>query len=249
MNQANPKERFVALLGYWDERLEAALDTDPGFFESYLGMLAVAVDGGPLDRKTCDLVLLAANASVTHLHAPSVSAHLSSAVLNGATKAEILEVLQLASVLGIHGYMLGAPILIEEARKVDPGRFRAGQRENAIREAFRSSRGYWSPLLEDLLLASPDFWEAYTAFSSHPWKTGVLPPRTKELIYVAIDASTTHLHEAGTRIHTANALRHGAAPEEVLQVLQLVSCMGMQTYLLGLPEVLAKAEASPGAKA
>jgi alkylhydroperoxidase/carboxymuconolactone decarboxylase family protein YurZ len=55
----------------------------------------------------------------------------------------------------------------------------------------------------------------------------------KELLYVAIDVSTTHLFEPGVRIHTRNALRYGATPAQVLQVMQVVSCLGFQSFLLG----------------
>ncbi|WP_244138400.1 hypothetical protein [Burkholderia stabilis] len=52
---------------------------------------------------------------------------------------------------------------------------------------------------------------------------------------MAIDISTTHLFEPGVRIHTRNALRYGATAAQVLQVMQLVSCVGMQSFLLGAP--------------
>lgn len=231
------EEQFRDLHGYWDEDAARAAAADPEFFATYLAMAEVALRSGPLDRKTCDFIQIAANAAVTHLNGEAVRHHIASARRNGATQAEIVEVLQVASVLGIHGYMLGAPIAIEEAGKAGGKGFAMGPRENSIKQAFSEGRGYWSPLLEDMVMASPDFFEAYTRFSSHPWKRGALEPRVKELLYVAIDVSTTHLHEAGTRIHTANALRHGAQPDEVVQVMQIVSCIGIQSYLLGIPRL------------
>lgn len=235
------REQFTDLHGYWAEELAGAAASDPEFFASYLAMAEVALRSGPLDRKTCDFVQIAANAAVTHLNGEAVRHHIASAKRNGATKIELVEVLQVISVLGIHGYMLGAPVAIEETKKAASttgGKaFAMGPRESGIKQAFSEGRGYWSPLLEDMVMASPDFFEAYTRFSSHPWKRGALEPRVKELLYVAIDVSTTHLHEAGTRIHTANALRHGAHPDEVVQVMQIVSCIGFQSYLLGISKL------------
>jgi alkylhydroperoxidase/carboxymuconolactone decarboxylase family protein YurZ len=89
-----------------------------------------------------------------------------------------------------------------------------------------------------MLRFSPDFFEAYVELSSVPWKHGTLPPKVRELIYVAIDASTTHLHEQGTRIHMENALRHGATPAEIVEVLALVSVLGVHTITLGVPIML-----------
>jgi alkylhydroperoxidase/carboxymuconolactone decarboxylase family protein YurZ len=238
MTASDVQDRFTRLFGYWDEGLRRALDADPGFVDVYLDMFEVALGSGPLGRKTCKLMLVAANAAVTHLHTPAVSAHIANARKHGATDQELLEVLQLVSVLGIHAYTLGTPILVEEARKADPNHFAPGERASAIRDSFQKGRGYWSPLFEDLVCASADFFDAYTRFSSYPWSTGVLPRELKELIYVAVDASTTHLHEMGMRIHMQNALRYGAPPEAVLQVLQLVSCMGIQSYLTAAPHLL-----------
>jgi hypothetical protein len=72
-------------------------------------------------------------------------------------------------------------------------------RRQKLKAHFIEARGYWSELWDGVLQLSPEFFEAYSLFSSIPWKHGTLPPKIKELIYVAIDASTTHLYTPGTR--------------------------------------------------
>ena len=89
-----------------------------------------------------------------------------------------------------------------------------------------------------MLALAPDYFEAYADFSSAPWKLGTLEPKARELIYVAIDAVTTHLYEPGTRIHMENALKHGAAPREIMEVLKLTSVLGIHTIAVGLPALL-----------
>ena len=108
-------------------------------------------------------------------------------------------------------------------------------RRQRLKDDFITARGYWSELWDGVLQLSPEFFEAYSAFSSVPWKHGTLPPKIKELIYVAIDASTTHLYNPGTRIHIANALKQGATRDEVMEVLQIVSVLGIHTMSTGLP--------------
>src|SRR5579863_6250992 len=108
-------------------------------------------------------------------------------------------------------------------------------RRQALKDAFIAARGYWSALWDGVLELSPEFFEAYTAFSAVPWKHGTLPPKIKELIYVAIDASTTHLYNPGTRIHIANALKLGATSDEVMEVLEIVAVLGIHTISTGLP--------------
>ena len=69
---------------------------------------------GVLDQKTWELIAIAVDASCTHMYAPGVRRHIRGALAAGATKEEILAVLQAVSVLGIHSMSLGAPILVEE---------------------------------------------------------------------------------------------------------------------------------------
>ena len=102
-----------------------------------------------------------------------------------------------------------------------------------MKQAFIERRGYWSPLWDDLLRSSPDYFEAYSAFSSHPWTEGVLEPKVKEFVYISIDAATHHLFEFGLRIHIRNALGHGASAAELMAVLQLLTIEGLRSSCLG----------------
>jgi len=120
------------------------------------------------------------------------------------------------------------------------------ERQKQLKERFIRDRGYWRERAWDpILRLDPDFFEAYLNFSSVPWKKGVLPPKVKELIYIAIDASTTHLFEPGLRQHIANALKYGATKEEIMEVFELVSVLGIHTCTMEVPvllEELKKAE-------
>ena len=69
---------------------------------------------GYLDQKTWELIAIAVDASCTHMHGPGVRRHIRGALDAGATKEEVLAVLQGVSILGIHSMALGAPMLVEE---------------------------------------------------------------------------------------------------------------------------------------
>ena len=60
----------------------------------------------------------------------------------------------------------------------------------------------------------------------------------REFTYIAINASTTHLHAAGTRTHTRNALRLGATRQEIMGVLELTSVLGIHSTTHGVPILL-----------
>jgi alkylhydroperoxidase/carboxymuconolactone decarboxylase family protein YurZ len=230
--------RYRDLHGYIDKTVQSACEIDPQFFEHYLQLAETAMTSGPLTAKFTQFVLIAANASITHMNKEALQANIQRARELGASDAELREVLQISSVVGIHSYMVGASAVLEEvaraAGKPLTDRPVLGSREQKIKDKFIEGRKYWSPLLEDLLVASPSFWDAYANFSSYPWISGVLSPKEKELLYITIDVQTTHLFEPGIRIHMANALRYGATKEEILQIAEIVSCLGIQTYLTGL---------------
>ena len=111
-------------------------------------------------------------------------------------------------------------------------------RQEKLKADFIAARGYWADLWDNVLLLSPDYFEAYAEFSSVPWKHGTLEPKVRELIYIAIDAATTHLYDPGTKIHMENALKQGATPAEIMEVLELTSVLGVHTISVGLPALL-----------
>ncbi|MEK9556270.1 MAG: carboxymuconolactone decarboxylase family protein, partial [Gammaproteobacteria bacterium] len=72
-------------------------------------------------------------------------------------------------------------------------------------------------------------------FSGAPWRTNVLEPKVREFVYIAIDASTTHLYEPGLRLHIRNAIGYGASQEELMEILQLIAALGIHTMTESLP--------------
>lgn len=235
------KAAFVSARGYWSPLWDGVLRLDPEYFEAYTRFSEVPWRKGPLEPKVKELVYIAIDAATTHLFEPGIRVHVRNALDRGATVEEVMEVLELTSVLGIHTCTVGVPILLEElaALGLETGSTRElGEREQALKDEFVRVRGYWSELWDGVLRLDADFFEAYFAFSAVPWQHGVLTPKVRELIYIAIDASTTHLFEPGIRIHIRNALQHGATAAEIMEVLELTSVLGIHTCTVGVPILL-----------
>lgn len=110
------KQRFVDEHGYWDGTWEAMLDTDPDLFERYADFSAIPLKSKHLPQKVKALVLLALDAAATHLYRPGIKTHMRNALRHGATVPEIVEVIEIVSVIGIHGALVGAPMLEENLR-------------------------------------------------------------------------------------------------------------------------------------
>jgi alkylhydroperoxidase/carboxymuconolactone decarboxylase family protein YurZ len=110
------------------------------------------------------------------------------------------------------------------------------------------ARGDWNPLWDQMRELDPEFMEAYLAFRSVPHKKGPLPVKFKELVMVAINAATTHLYAPGVRRHMKNALRAGATPEEVVEVIQLTTVMGIHSCNLAIPILMEELKAQKEAE-
>ncbi len=99
----------------------------------------------------------------------------------------------------------------------------------AIKARFIAERGYWRPWTDTLLRHNPRFLERYAAYAGHPARVGPLSAKQVELVYVALDASSTHLFASGLKTHMEKALAAGATPREILDVLHLVAAQGLDS--------------------
>lgn len=100
--------------GNWNPLWDEFAAMDPAWTEKFMAMGMHSIASGVLDPKTLEFIAIAVDASCTHMYGPGVRRHIRRALELGATKQEILTVLQCVSVLGIHTMSLGAPILAEE---------------------------------------------------------------------------------------------------------------------------------------
>ena len=76
-----------------------------------------------------------------------------------------------------------------------------------------------------------------------------MPAKELELLSVALDASYTHMYAPGTRRHIRAALKLGATPAEIMEVLKLCVVQGVQACNMGVPilvEELEHAERTSG---
>ncbi|MEU8402521.1 carboxymuconolactone decarboxylase family protein [Nonomuraea sp. NPDC048892] len=235
--QQEIKDEFVRVRGTWGEAWESMLRLDPGFLESYLRLSAVPWNRDRLPPKVKEFVYIAMDAAATHLYAPGIRQHVRAALGYGASAEEIMEVLQLTATLGIHACNIGVPLLLEvlEEEGLRDGPEPLDERREELKADFTRRRGYWHSFWDGLLELDPDLFEAYLDFSGVPWTTGVLEPKVKELIYIAFDASATHLYEPGLKLHMRNALGLGATAEEIMEVLAIVSVIGIHTVTEGAP--------------
>jgi alkylhydroperoxidase/carboxymuconolactone decarboxylase family protein YurZ len=242
------KAELVALRGTWGPEWDAVLELDPEYLRAFIAFAAVPATARHLDDATRALVALAVDAAVTHLHAAGVREHIRAALAAGATRAQVMEVLECTSTLAIHAMNVGVPVLVEvlAERGIRTEPAPPTERQEQLKADFTAARGYWNPTWDELLELDPELFAAYTDFSSVPWRTGTLSPKTRELVYIAFDTSSTHLYRVGLKLHIENALGYGATPEEILEVMEVASLIGMQSATLAAPILLEESIRSTG---
>ena len=171
------KQQFVSQLrdAPWDETWESIAKLSPELFEASVNFIAVPRKKKHLSSKTQQLMSIAVDAASTHLYRPGIRTHINAALKEGATPAEIIEVIELTGTLGIHGCNIGVPLLVEVMKEegIYDKHPTAGESFDEHREKlkaeFTKNREYWHAFWEDFLALDPEFFEAYLNFSSVPW--------------------------------------------------------------------------------
>lgn len=226
-------------LGIEHPSLAIVAEMDPPLAREFTKMAQAVAGSNALSAKDQALIQVAINSTVVHLNADMVRAYIAAALRAGATAGEIREVLELTSVLGIHGTIPGALIMAEEEGGLEEIKKNASPERRAKAEAahaaFEAKRGFLTPAWQTNTYFVPDLVAAYAGFSGVPWATEHLPPKMKELVYIAIDLLPQHVHFEGTKVHMKKARALGASDAEIISVVQMIALMGVQTHMLALP--------------
>ena len=223
-------------MGRWDSSLDKVYEWDPGWIEAAMKMSDNPWTNGVLPLKTIELICVALNAACTSMHERGTRHHIRAALEAGATREEILEVLEMAAVLALHSCSLGAPILLEEAREA--GVVPAERSKNAEPTPFIDQMhaiGQWNQAWEPFLALDPKWTDQFLAIGVAIYKSGVIVPKEVELLSIAFDVSYTHMYAPGTRRHIQAALKLGATMEEIMEVLKLCVAAGMNACSVGVP--------------
>jgi alkylhydroperoxidase/carboxymuconolactone decarboxylase family protein YurZ len=235
--QQQIKQEFIKIRGTWGTEWETVLQLDPAFMRAYLNFSAVPWKKNHLDDKTKELMYITVAAAATHLYVPGAREHIRAALKAGATKDEIMEVLELTSTLGIHAMNIGVPVLVqvltEKGLRTGPAELTEYQEQ--VKADFTKTRGYWHEFWDEMLELDPELFAAYTEFSSVPWRSGTLSPKVKEFVYIAFDTAATHLYVKGLKLHIENAIGYGATAQEILEIMEIASVLGMHATATAAP--------------
>lgn len=234
---------LAAVFGSGAPVWEELARTQPEFVDAYAAYARAAQErpAVPADKRA--LLQLAAECTVTVLDARTTEDRMRAALDAGATSAEVLHVLMLVSFCSVHTITSGLVATLSglSAGTLEVSAERADEAAG-LRERFMGGRAYWAAFdagfpgfHEALSVHAPDLFEAYHRLGRSMWTEAGLEPRWCELVFVAMDLSTTHLYLEGARLHAANAVHYGASLDEVVATVTIAAAQGARTVELGVP--------------
>ena len=108
------KKRFIEIRGFWNSDRDSVARQMPDYFAALSNMSTEAWYRGSLTRKEREFICIGIDCTVAHSYTPGLRIHIKNAISEGATKGEILEIFQLAALMGLEGYVLTAEAMFGE---------------------------------------------------------------------------------------------------------------------------------------
>ena len=238
--QEEVKQHFIDARGAWkwSAMWDTILELDEEIVDAYADYSSVAEKRQVLDIKMRKLICVAIDSVTGCLNANGLKNHMKHSLQLGISVREILETLEITSMVGTCSYALGVPLLMEacQNRGIYLMAGELTERQKELKQAYMDSHnGYWTQEKENILRLDADYFETFTKFENVPWKSGTLTAKEKELLYVAVHAAPVTLHGSELKYHIERALDEGASWQEVAEVFEIVSTLGIHAITMGVP--------------
>lgn len=195
-------------------------------------------DGTPLDEQAESLIALAVAVSVTALDRAEIDRTIGWAFDNGASIAQVQEIIALASGLGVHSLMASSTAVLAEATKrglADPAAPFDSERQK-LWDKYIGNDPFWNGFSEELpgfleamLRLSPDIFVGFFGYCAIPWRSGTVRAWIKELAALACDAAPSHRFRPGFRVHLKNAIKLGVGRTAIFQALDIAAAAAEHT--------------------
>ena len=242
IDRAELKAEIIKKRGYWHPFHEGLLQWDPAYLRAYLNFHDAPWKSGHLELKVREFIYIAVDGAVSHLYDTGLRKHMVGALKAGASKEELLQVIQITTAIAHNTHELAMPMLVAELKKTRPGIeeeiANLNAEEKRKKDDFIAATGYWPECGDAMLKFAPSFVEGFLGYRERAWNSGPLEAKIKEFISLAVCASPSLLYKDGVRFHIGRALKYGATPEEISDVLQLASAIAIHTCTHSVPALI-----------
>jgi alkylhydroperoxidase/carboxymuconolactone decarboxylase family protein YurZ len=237
-----------ALRSITDRAVEDLVALDPAFADRARALYRRPGPGSALTDRERALLEVSLDAVVTQLAPDRLECSIAAALEAGCEVRELVAVLEVTHVIGLHTMTVGLPLLFAATAPLDRP-LDADEEELVAQLASDDPRSHqMSRLYESLIRFDATYLRDFIGLIDHPWAAGTLSPRMIHLVCILIDVACSHLYEPGLRLHIDGALEHGASPTEVFEVMQIASRSGMRTIGAGFDALLRVLEGGGPAK-
>jgi alkylhydroperoxidase/carboxymuconolactone decarboxylase family protein YurZ len=214
---------------------EAIRKVSPTSYSAAAEFWRVPLSAPHLSPRMKELILFAMHASATALNVDAIKRQVRRIFVAGGTAEDIVDVLISITALANHSLYSSVPVLEEEWAAF--GREAADAPSDstglqAAKRRFEEIRGFWNSDRDAIARQMPDYFTALTELSIESWHRGSLTRKEREFICIGIDCTVTHSYAPGLRIHIRNAIKEGAAREEILEIFQLAALLGLEGFVL-----------------
>ncbi|MGC3979754.1 MAG: carboxymuconolactone decarboxylase family protein [Steroidobacteraceae bacterium] len=107
------KTDFKRARGFWPDAWNNSALLAPEFLSAYVDYSALPQQAAHLPDKVREFIYLAVDISPTHFHEVGARAHMSRALQKGATRDEVMEVIEIASLIGFNTCLVALPLLAQ----------------------------------------------------------------------------------------------------------------------------------------
>jgi len=114
------KEDFVSRRGYWTPMRDVIGCWMPEYFTAFINACMEPWESGSLTPAERELMYIAIDCSITHTYEPGLRMHIQNALRYGVSRDQILEVFQLAALLGTEGCVLGLQAMAQDTDATSP---------------------------------------------------------------------------------------------------------------------------------
>ena len=221
--------------GWWED----LLDVDPELMlRVHRHMLAA--EAGPLPRFFRHLIILAVDCVVTHLYPRGVGVHARVAMEHGATPRQVVEALQISSFASNRGWSVALPLVLEELEAAGrQATLRNAEKASEVRSAFEAQVGEWRDWMVNTIAPDPDALKVVLELGFGTDGGDGLDAKKRELLLLAVAACPALVDQDAIRRHTRQALKLGAAPDEIVQTVKVANVIALHPIVEGIPQLRA----------
>ncbi|WP_139006482.1 carboxymuconolactone decarboxylase family protein [Arthrobacter crystallopoietes] len=110
------KDRFITDRKYWTPHWDLVLAYTPEYFEAYLDLSSIPWNHGTLSDSFKELIYVAIDVVTTHLFTTGIRTHTKKALAYGATPEQVIDVMTIASNIGIDTVLAGVSLMPQDSR-------------------------------------------------------------------------------------------------------------------------------------